>query len=216
MPRLHGFSYDVLQAYDVPSSDPGALDPGYNPAKHRAEGWMAQMYHVDQRVLCGGRIVSSGHVEALRSLGVTHVVSCDDEGDFDRRFWLDAGTRLWVPLTRQDEDWQEERMITLGRWIEPVLSRTSSKLYVHGHLGFSRGAALGYFTLRLGGMGRGIARSRVLRGRVDSEDELGRLHAGFTRGWYPQPLPRHLEQIDRLMGRWISLLDYGVRPLASN
>jgi len=200
----------------VPSTDPTALDPGYNPAKHRAEGWAAQMFHVDQRVLCGGRIVSAGHVEALRHLGVTHVVSADDEGDFDRRHWLDPSSRLWVPLLGQDEDWPEERLVTLGRWIEPVLSRTSSKLYVHGKLGNCRGPALGYLTLRLGGMGPGIARARVMRGRVSSEDELGRLHAGFTNGWFPWPFPRHLEQIDRLMGRWISLLDFGVRPLASN
>lgn len=211
-----GFSLDVLQAYDVPSTDPTVLEPGYNPTRHHHAGWAAQMFHIDQRILVGGRIVSVGHVEALRMLGITHVLSVDDEGDFDRRFWLDGGSRRWVPLSRENEDWPVERLTAIGRWLEPALSRTSNKLYIHCKLGDGPGPMAGYLALRVGGMTARIARSRVVRGRVDTEDQLGRMQAGFTNGWFPPVNVRHFEAIDRLMGSWVSLLDYGVRPLASN
>lgn len=205
---VEGFSYEGLQCYEVP--DKGGIGAA------RGVPWGAQMWHVDQRILAGGRIISSGHVEALRVLRVTHVLSVDDE-DLDARHWRDSGTRRWIPLVPgilEHGELPEEKFTAIGRWLEPILSNTSAKLYLHGKLGNERAAALAYFALRIGGMGPGLARSRVWRGRVSSEDELGRMNAGYTSGWLVPEPPGVVTRIDMLVGRWVSMLDYGVRPLA--
>ena len=194
------WSLDVCQPYSVPHRDGGPE-------------WLAQMFHADDRVLVGGKIVSKGHVAALRQIGVTHVLSVDDDGD-DSRLWLDAGTRRHVPLDDNALEHSPEKLYAIGRWLEPVLSQRSSKVYIHCHLGYNRGPAAGFLCMLAGGMGAGLARSRVFRGRVSTPDELGRLHSGWTPGAFPTTRPETIRQIERFMSSGVSLLDYGVRPLA--
>ena len=199
------FSLDVLQPYQVPDAEGSGIPGSIGWWKSAGVPWGAQMFHVDQKVLCGGRIVSDEHVVALRRLGVTHVLSVD-QVDLDGKHWRDPSSRRWIPFPEGPGQLDGSRLYDVGRWVQANMRGLASrKLYVHDKLGGGLAMLLGYFVLRLGGMSRDRAHAQAFRGRVATADELGRLQSGWTEGWLPTVGAEAIGSVERVLGSWVSL-----------
>jgi len=76
-----------------------ATKTGTNLGFYEHRGMRAQRYWADERVLVGGAITGAKDAESLRALGVTHVLSAEDQAD-------DAG--LWPDDRRARSAWVDD------------------------------------------------------------------------------------------------------------
>ena len=109
-------------------------------------GGTAQRYWVHDRILVGGSILHAADVSLLRNLGITHVVSAEDDRGDEGKWADDKRARFGFPDDGLDID--EGLLHKATDHLEAILKDPLAVLYVHCRMGGSRGPSLAYLALR--------------------------------------------------------------------
>ena len=133
------------------SSKPAAVvssssKTGTNLGFYEHKGMRAQRYWVHDRILVGGAITSSNDTDTLKLLGVTHVLSAEDQAD-DTGLWSDD-SRTRSAWEDGGQDVPDEKLHALMEAADRFASDGTSVFYAHCHLGGSRGPTVAYLILR--------------------------------------------------------------------
>ena len=160
----------------------------------------AQRYWVHDRVLVGGSIMSAEDAEALRHMGVTHVLSAEDQQD-DAGKWPDD-RRARHEFVDGGQDVPLELVHAMVGYTRRVLQGfPDAVLYAHCHMGGSRGPTLGYIALRAAfefTPAQAMAAIRVHRG--DWTPHLRYIHS------VERALASKDEQVDEVLA-WVRVVD---------
>ena len=114
------------------------------------------------RILVGGRILNLEDADRLRELGVTHVLSADNQST-DNGLWPDA-QRARFPFVDNGVA-PPLRMVSAALAFErSVLASEETILYCHCRLGRRRGPTYGYMALRVLGFAPSEAEKRAGHG----------------------------------------------------
>ncbi len=107
---------------------------------------LAQRYWVHDRILVGGSIMNPDDGEELRRIGITHVLSAEDQQD-DAGKWPDE-YRARHAFVDDGADVDLDLVHKMIGYAKAALVVEGSTLYVHCKMGGSRGPTLGYLALR--------------------------------------------------------------------
>jgi hypothetical protein len=121
-----------------------------------------KLFWVTKRLAFGSAVTTQGHIEKLRSLGITHIINL--------RWSTDARVRRFPHIWLRFHDdlkprprWFYRRALTFYR---KATKDPQTKVFVMCHHGRCRSASLAYFLLRTSGKSPGKAESRVMKARA--------------------------------------------------
>ena len=121
-----------------------------------------KVFFVNKRLAFGSAVTTWGHVEKLRSMGITHVVNLrwSQNNAKVRQF-----EHIWLRFHDDKKPrprWFYKRAL---KFYKGAVKDRSSKILVMCHHGRCRSASLAYFLLRASGKSRRNAEFRVSRAR---------------------------------------------------
>ncbi len=126
------------------------------------KGARMKAYWVSRRLAFGSAITNWGHVEQLKTLGITHVINLR-HGKHSKK--VCEFKNLWLPFRddmKSRPRWFYRRAL---RFYKRAMRKPNTKVFVMCHHGICRSASLTYFLLRASGFSHTRAQNVVLRVR---------------------------------------------------
>lgn len=121
---------------------------------------------VTDRIAVGGGVYTTGHVEQLKKLGITHVFDCRQSRDWSAAYVGSDITRVRRGVDDDGEgkpnDWYHEGIL----FAFGALQVRGTKLYIHCTAGVNRSPGMTYAVLRALGLQATEVRRLILAGRA--------------------------------------------------